>query len=109
MEKLESLLMVSGQVICHALIGTELVNSRLKMTKHVLHRFTGFLGEVLILTSVGLEKPSLDDGCPLMASSEGSPHLTSCLEMTDVLVLGSAKSRKEHVHRLIVALESSHK
>ena len=70
MKKLESLLMVYGQVIRYALVGTEFVDGQLKMTKHILHRLTGFLCEVLILAPVGLQKPSLDGGSPLVARSE---------------------------------------
>ena len=67
MKKLESLFMVCGQMVSCAHVGTELVNDRLKMTKHLLNRLIGLLHEIFIFALVGLEKPSLDRGYPLMA------------------------------------------
>ena len=55
MEKLESLLMVSGQMVRRTLVGTELVDNRLKPAKHLLNRLSRLLGEILIFTPKGLK------------------------------------------------------
>ena len=66
MKKLESLLMVRGQVILRTLVGTEMVNTRLKTSKHLLNRLFRLLRKILILTPVSLKQPSLHRSYPLM-------------------------------------------
>jgi len=64
MQKLESLLMVSGKVICEALVGPELVKDRLKMIKHLRNRLPRLLGEILIFTPVSLKQTGFDLAVP---------------------------------------------
>ena len=91
MKKLEGLLMVSGQVILCTLVGTELVHTRLKTSKHLLNRLAWLLREIFILTPVSLKQPSLYRSYPLMVLREGSPDLMRHLKVLDALVLGCAK------------------
>ena len=108
MEKLESLLVVRREVIGRTLVDAELVDDRLKTTKQVLNRLTRPLCEILIFTPVSLKQPGFDLSCPLMMFSEGSPDLTSRVQMAHPLKLSIPNSSKKHVDCFTVCFEQSH-
>ena len=108
MQKLESLLMVSGKVICEALVGPEPVKDRLKMIKHLRNRLPRLLGEILIFTPVSLKQTGLDLGCPLKVICEGSPDLMCRRKMAHTLELSIPNSSKQHVDCLVVCIVLVH-
>ena len=104
MKKLESLLMVRGEVVGSILVSTELVDDHLEMAIHLLNGPTRLLGKILIFAPKGLKQTCLDSINALMVFLELGPDLTGSLKVTYSLELLSAETGEKQIDCLAIPL-----